>query len=304
MREPAEPGKLGAWILAARPKTLPVAVVPVVVGSAIAFAETTMFSMSVAVIAMLCALLIQIGTNLHNDVSDFERGADDPATRLGPRRATAEGWLQPAVVSRAAAVSFASAFFIGLYLVAIGGWPILLLGIISITAGYAYSGGPRPIAYTCFGEAFVLAFFGLAAVGGTYYLQASGLLTGAAMLGGIAIGLPAAAVLVVNNTRDLDEDRCAGRRTFPVVFGKSASRIEYAGFMFASLLLAWATAWRLGAGAWAAVCLVMLPWAYRLCRRFRMASDPNDFNELLAATARFGLSLGAVLAFVLVVTNR
>ena len=304
MKDVSEPGKSGAWILAARPKTLPVAVVPVVVGSAMAFAETSMFSVSIVIVAMLCALLIQIGTNLHNDVADFERGADDPATRLGPRRATAEGWLQPRTVNLAAAVSFAAAFFIGLYLVAIGGWPILLLGITSIAAGYAYSGGPRPIAYTCFGEAFVLAFFGLAAVGGTYYLQASGRLTGAALLAGIVVGLPAAAVLVVNNTRDVDEDRRAGRRTFPVMFGKTASHIQYSGFLIASILLASATAWRAGAGPWAAGCLLMSPWAYRLGRCFRVASDPAVFNQLLAATARFGLCLGAVLSLLLIVTNR
>lgn len=304
MKDASEPGKPGAWVLAARPKTLPVAVVPVVVGSAVAFAETTMFSVSIAVVAMLCALLIQIGTNLHNDVADFERGADDPATRLGPRRATAEGWLQPRAVNLAAAISFAAAFFIGLYLVAIGGWPILLLGVTAIAAGYAYSGGPRPIAYTCFGEVFVLAFFGLAAVGGTYYLQASGRLTGAALLAGIAVGLPAAAVLVVNNTRDLDADRRAGRRTFPVMFGKTASHIQYSGFLLASILLASATAWQAGAGVWAAGCLLMSPWVYRLDRCFREASAPGVFNQLLAATARFGLCLGAVLSLLLVVTSQ
>ncbi len=304
MKDASEPGKPGAWVLAARPKTLPVAVVPVVVGSAMAFAETSMFSVSIVVVAMFCALLIQIGTNLHNDVADFERGADDPATRLGPRRATAEGWLQPRAVNLAAAISFAAAFFIGLYLVAIGGWPILLLGVTAIAAGYAYSGGPRPIAYTCFGEVFVLAFFGLAAVGGTYYLQASGRLTGAALLAGIAVGLPAAAVLVVNNTRDLDADRRAGRRTFPVMFGKTASHIQYSGFLLASILLASATAWQAGAGAWAAGCLLMFPWAYHLGRCFREASAPGVFNQLLAATARFGLCLGAVLSLLLVVTSR
>ena len=294
------PGRVGAWILAARPKPLPVAVVPIVVGSAVAYAEVSEFSISVGLVAALCAVLIQIGTNLHNDVSDFSSGTDDPAPRLGPRRATAEGWLKPSAVARGAAVSFATAFLIGLYLVSIGGWPIFLLGVVSIAAGYAYSSGPWPIAYTCLGELIVLGFFGLAAVGGTYYLQSGGQLTSAAVLGGAAIGLPAAAVLTVNNTRDLENDRRAGRRTFPVLFGPSASHVQYATFLFVSIVIAMATALRTGAGFWTAGCLAMLPWAYRLQADFRLASGAEEHNRLLAATARFGLVLGLILATILI----
>lgn len=293
-------GTVRAWVLASRPRTLPVALVPVVVGSALAYSEAGAFSGVVLVVAALCAVLIQVGANLHNDVADFERGADDPATRLGPRRATAEGWLAPGQVRRAAAVAFASAFCIGLYLVYLAGWPIFLVGVLSILAGYAYSGGPRPIAYTCLGELFVLIFFGLVAVGGTYYVHAPGHLGWPVALAGATVGLPAAAVLVVNNTRDMEDDRRAGRRTFPVLFGRPASRLQYAAFVLGSPLLAISTAASAGAGAWSWSCLLALPTGYLLVRRFSRAKSGREYNELLAATARFGLLLGIVIVIVLV----
>ena len=296
------PGALGAWLLACRPRTLPVALVPVLVGSALAFAEAGRFSFVVLLVAALCATLIQVGTNLHKDVTDYERGADDPTTRVGPRRATAEGWLVPSHVRLGAALAFASAFFIGLYLVYLSDWRIFVVGVVSIMAGYAYSGGPRPIAYTCLGEFFVLLFFGWVAVGGTYYIHAPGPLSAAVLLGGAAIGLPAAAVLVVNNSRDLDDDRRAGRRTFPVLFGRAASRVQYAIFIVSSPVLALLTAKDVGAGDWSWVCLASLPAGLRLIRRFRNAGAGPEYNELLAATARFGLLVGALLVVVLVAT--
>jgi 1,4-dihydroxy-2-naphthoate octaprenyltransferase len=272
------------------------------VGSALAFSEAGRFSFVVLFVAALCATLIQIGTNLHNDVADYERGADDPATRVGPRRATAEGWLVPSHVRFGAALVFASAFFIGLYLVYLSDWRIFVVGVVSILAGYAYSSGPRPIAYTCLGEVFVLIFFGWVAVGGTYYVHAPGPLSAAVFLGGAAIGLPAAAVLVVNNTRDLEDDRRAGRRTFPVLFGQAASRMQYALFILSSPVLALLTAIDVGAGIWSWTCLASLPAGFGLVRRFRNAEAGGEYNDLLASTARYGLLVGAILIVVLAAT--
>ena len=291
-----------AWLLASRPRTLPVSLVPVLVGSALAWAGGGPFRWSVLIVAALCAALIQVATNLHNDVADFERGADDPETRVGPRRATAEGWLSAAQVRRGAAVVFAVAFCIGQYLVYLAGWPIFVVGVVSILAGYAYSSGPRPIAYTALGELFVLLFFGWVAVGGTWFAHTQGGPGVLVLLAGAAVGLPAAAVLVVNNTRDVDDDRRAGRRTFPVLFGTSASRREYGAFVLASPVLAACTAVGTGAGPWALLCLFMLPSAVRLIGAFRRAATGAEYNDLLAATARYGLITGAVLVGVMVTT--
>jgi 1,4-dihydroxy-2-naphthoate octaprenyltransferase len=293
MKDPAgSPGVASAWLQAIRPKTLPVSVVPVLVGSALAWAELGRFSIDVLVVAGLVSLLIQAGSNLYNDVADFERGGDDPAHRLGPKRAVAQGWLGARQVKTAALVSLAVAFFSGLYLVTIGGWPIFAAGVISIIAALAYSGGPRPIAYTPFGEVFVWVFFGLVAVGGTFYLQAGRYLSDMALLGGAIVGLPAAAVLVVNNTRDLDNDRAAGRRTFAVLFGPSASRVQYALLLLAAFPPA---IWLGGSSYWGWSPLLALPMAGRLIRQFGKAEDGSDFNQLLAATAGFQVVFGVLL---------
>ena len=292
------PGPAAAWVLAARPRTLPVAVAPVIVGSALAWAEVGRFALDVFVVALLVALLIQVATNLHNDAADTRRGADDPATRIGPARASAEGWLDAGRVQLVAVTLFAVAFLCGLYLVSVGGWEILALGVLCILAGAAYSGGPWPVAYTCFGELFVWLFFGLAAVGGTYYLQAGAELSRAALLAGAAVGLPAAAILVVNNTRDIEDDRRAGRRTFPVLFGPGASAVEYAILLLGALPLA---LWLLRPfGAWALLAVAGLPWAVVLVRRFFAAGDGAAYNALLAATARFQVGLAALISVALV----
>jgi 1,4-dihydroxy-2-naphthoate octaprenyltransferase len=292
------PGPIAAWVLASRPRTLPVAVAPILVGSALAWAETGRFRLDVLLVALLVALLIQIATNLHNDASDTRRGADDPATRVGPGRASALGWLPPGRVQTAAVVLFAMAFFCGLYLVSISGWEILALGILCILAGAAYSGGPWPVAYTCLGELFVWLFFGLAAVGGTYYLQSGGQLGTAAFVAGSAVGLPAAGILVVNNTRDVEDDRRAGRRTFPILFGLRASAVEYALLLLGAIPLSLWLAWP--HRPWGLVVLLALPWSLALIRRFRRARDGQDWNALLASTAQFQVGLALLLALGLV----
>lgn len=280
------------WLLAIRPKTLTIAMVPILVGSTLGWLQSGTLAWLVMLTAMLAATLIQAGTNLHNDAADFERGADHSDTRLGPARATAQGWLSSIQIRRGAMLSFALALLLGCYLIWVGGWPILLIGLISIAAGLAYTGGPRPIAYSGLGEFFVWLFFGLIAVTGSYYLQTSQF-SWTALIAGVLVGMPAAAVLVVNNYRDLDNDKRVGKNTLAVRLGRRASRLEYALLMllpFALLPLlhplnfGWLFPW------------LTLPWAIKLVRRFWNEPPGPVFNELLAATAQFQLGFCLLLA--------
>ncbi len=280
------------WLSAIRPRTLLVAVVPVLVGTALAAHDTGTVSWMILGATLMAALFVQVATNLHNDVADYERGADDPATRLGPRRATAEGWLSADAVRRAAITAFAVAGALGVWMAFIGGWPIFAIGAASIACGWAYSGGAKPIAYSSLGELFVWLFFGLAAVGGTYYLQA-GRFDFLPLAAGALLGMPAAAVLVVNNYRDLENDRRAGRRTFAVVFGPRASRIEFAVLaLLPFALLPPLAAW--GGPGWY-LPLLALPYALLLVKRFATWPVNPAFNRLLGDTARLQLLLGALL---------
>ena len=276
------------WLLAARPRTLTISVAPVLAGTALAWREAGQFHPLPMLAALAGAMLIQIGTNLHNDVADSQRGGDLPQ-RQGPPRVTAQGWASPARVRLAVVIAFALASLAGLYLVAVGGWPILVLGLASLVAGWAYSGGKWPIAYSPLGELFVVLFFGLGAVGGCVWLQSHALTT-ASLLVGVVIGLPAAAVLTVNNTRDIEADRAIGRRTLSIRLGLEASRWAYAAQVLAPLALlplAPSGAW-LGLGA--------LPLALRLVVALRRQTPGPAFNPILAATARYQLVLAALMS--------
>lgn len=212
------------WVLAARPKTLAAAVVPVVVGFALArFAHWPSF-----VFALGGALLIQIGTNFVNDALDFRKGADTHE-RLGPLRVTQAGLLSADAVLRGAYVSFALAGVCGVPLVMRGGWPIVVIGVTSIVAAYAYTGGPYPLAYHGLGELFVMVFFGIVAVGGTYYLQRLRI-DRDALLAGVACGALAIVLLAINNLRDLVNDRASNKRTMAARFGPRFARAEIAVF--------------------------------------------------------------------------
>ncbi len=285
---------LSYWITAIRPKTLTIAIVPVLVGSALAWVRAGNLNWAVIAAALSGAALIQVGTNLHNDAADYERGADDRTTRLGPPRVTSEGWLSADQVRRAALISFSLAGLIGGYLIWVGGWPILAVGIASIAAGLAYTGGPRPIAYSALGEFFVFLFFGLVAVAGSYYLQ-TGELTWSASLAGVLVGMPAAAVLVVNNYRDLDNDRRAGKNTLAVRIGRRASQTEYALLMLLPFILLPFLSLVNGSGWWLGLPVLVLPWAMTLVRRFRLEPPGPVFNHLLASTAKFQLGFGLLL---------
>lgn len=278
-----------AWLAAIRPKTLGLSVSPVLVGTSLALTVQTTLAWLPALAALAAAVLIQIGTNLHNDAADFHRGTDTHE-RLGPPRATAQGWLSPGQVAHGAKIAFLLAFLTGIYLVAVGGWPILLLGLGSLAAGAAYSGGPWPISASPLGELFVLLFFGLAAVAGSYYLQTS-MVSGDALLAGVIMGLPAAAVLVVNNFRDRDSDRRAGRRTLAVLLPESLSRLEYALLLLLSFPLLWSLTDKA-----ALLPLVLLLWAVHLIYRMFTLPRGGQLNGVLVSTARLQTLFGLLLS--------
>ncbi|BCB26250.1 1,4-dihydroxy-2-naphthoate octaprenyltransferase [Sulfurimicrobium lacus] len=281
------------WLLAARPKTLTVSLTPVMVGVALAWFESNVVAWLPALAALLGAVLIQIGTNLHNDAADFARGADG-GERLGPARAVASGWLTARQVERAAFVCFALAMLCGAYLAWLGGWPIVVLGLASLLSGWAYTGGPRPLAYTGLGELFVWLFFGLAAVMGSFYLQTFRLDWGVFVAASM-VGLLAAAVIVVNNYRDLDGDRAIGKNTMAVRLGRQGSQVEYGLLLFVPYLLLPVLSGLTGVKLGAVLPFLSLPWAMNLLRRF--ASEPVGpaFNVILAQTAQLQLAFGALL---------
>lgn len=280
------------WWIAVRPRTLSISATPVLVGTALAVAEGATANGLAMLAALCCAVLIQAGTNLHNDAADFESGNDQP-DRVGPRRVTAEGWANAASVRRAATLSSALAFILGIYLVAVGGWPILVAGLASLIAGWAYSGGPRPISHSSLGELFVLLFFGLVAVAGSHWLQL-GAWSPDALLAGLVVGLPAAAVLLINNYRDLETDLRGGRRTLASVLGRKHSRLLYVALM----LLPFAVLPRLSLhglqGAWLG--FLALPLSLSLIRRLLRDPSGVELNSLLAGTAQTGFALGLALS--------
>ncbi|UVE49698.1 1,4-dihydroxy-2-naphthoate polyprenyltransferase [Haloferax larsenii] len=227
-----------AWVMASRPQTLPAAAAPVLVGTALAVHDG-LFAPLPALAALVGALLIQIGTNFANDYYDAIQGADTEA-REGFTRVTAGGLIPPAEVKRAMYLTFAAAILLGTYLVYVGGVPILVIGLLSVASGIAYTGGPYPLGYHGLGDLFVFVFFGLVAVVGTYYVQAASILAAPLSMGipaetvtlvAILASLPIAAIstniLVVNNIRDKEEDATTGKRTLAVRFGYGFARAEY-----------------------------------------------------------------------------
>jgi 1,4-dihydroxy-2-naphthoate octaprenyltransferase len=267
------------WWVASRPRTLTMALAPVLAGSSLAWSGGAAPNWPVFALTLLCAVLIQVGTNLLNDVADHEKG-NDGADRVGPLRITAAGWATPAEVRRAAWLAFGTALALGLVLVWRGGPAILALGLVSIAAGWAYSGGRRPISYRASGEVFVLAFFGLVAVTGSHYLQA-GHWSPVAVVAGAALGAMAAAVLLLNNYRDLGPDRAAGRRTLAAVLGPHRSRALYAALMLLPFALP----------AWLALRdPTTTPYAW-----LAWLAAPLAVNAIAGMRARTGRALNAVL---------
>ncbi|WP_330178405.1 1,4-dihydroxy-2-naphthoate polyprenyltransferase [Candidatus Vondammii sp. HM_W22] len=284
------------WLLAIRPKTLGISLAPVLVGSALAWSEQQELHWLPALAALIAALLIQIGTNLHNDAADFERGADTHE-RLGPKRATAQGWFTAAAVKRAAKISFSLAFLTGIYLAMIGGWPIIIIGLLSLTAGYAYTGGPRPIAYSASGELFVFIFFGLFAVMGSYYIQTLSLSLNI-FFSACAVGFLAAAVLLVNNYRDLDSDVKASKFTLTNYLGRKNSRYLYMVLLLVPFTLPMALQTS-SDNNW--LILSALPLALLLLYRLTTLQPGPVFNQILAHTAQLQLLFSALLSVSLII---
>lgn len=286
----------GVWIEAARPRTLPAAIAPVLVGAALAWHDGV-FDATAAGLCLGFALLVQIGTNFANDYYDFVRGADT-ATRVGPRRAVAAGLVAPATMRGVMIATFAAAFLIGLGLVAWGGPWLLAIGAASILCGIAYTGGPWPLAYHGLGDVFVFLFFGLVAVGGTYFVQAQRV-TLDAVLAGVPIGLLAANILVVNNYRDAETDAVAGKRTLVVRFGRAAARAQFGGALAGALAVPLVFFAR-GHGPACLLPLLVAPLAWRQARRLRDGRTAPELIALLGATGRllalYALLFGAGLA--------
>ena len=282
------------WLGAARPATLPAAVVPVLVGTAVGAAEGAAFRGGPFAAALLCALLIQVATNFANDYSDFHRGADTP-DRLGPVRATSAGLLRPRQVLAGIALTFGLAVLLGLYLVSVGGWPILVIGVLSILAGLAYTGGPWPFGYHGLGDVFVFVFFGLVAVTGSAYLQ-TGRWTALAVAAAVPVGLLVTNILVVNNLRDLPTDRAAGKGTLAVRIGDRPTRLQYA----ALAALAYAVPVLLvtlgAASAWLLLPLLTLPLALRLVRQVVGGLRGRELNAVLKRTGQLEMAFGVLLA--------
>ncbi len=287
-----------AWVQAARPKTLTAAAAPVLVGAGLAEAHGTLALLPV-VAALAGALLIQIGTNFANDYYDFVRGADAPG-RVGPVRVTQAGLIPPVQVWRGMVVVLAAAAAVGVYLVVVGGWPIVWVGTASLFCAVAYTGGPYPLAYHGLGDPCVCVFFGLIAVGGTYWVQAIAV-PGDVLLAGAAMGALSTAILVANNLRDLEADGSVGKRTLAVRLGRNGTRVEYAVLMAVGFTIP-----VLGVGVYewptaALIALIAGAAAVSPLTLIMTRDDPRELIPALTGTARvvglYGLLLAAGLAF-------
>ena len=287
-------GSLQAWSAAVRPRSLPVAVSPVLVGAAFGFERTGAIDGWAALMALGASLLMQVVSNLQNDVGYTVRGAERSGTRTGLPRATANGWLSVRHVRLAIIVCALLAAALGVALVAWRGWPVLAIGVASLLAALAYMGGPRPIAYTPFGEATVFLFFGLVAVVGTDWLLTGGTSLSTA-LAACAVGLLAAAALAVNNHRDIAHDRLVGRRTFAVCAGESGSRQLFAALLFGPFALLPLLALVMQSGA-LLLPLLLWPAAWQLRRDFVQCARGLPFNGVLFRTFRLGLWFALALA--------
>ncbi len=274
-------GSVAVWLAAARPRTLAASVAPVLIGTAMAFGDGALHGPA-ALTAFVCAVLIQVATNLANDLFDFEKGADTES-RLGPMRVTQAGLVSPGTMRRGIAAVLALTVMCGLYLVWRGGWPVLLIGLVSIAAGMLYTGGPRPLGYMGLGDLLVLVFFGPVAVAGTYYVQAL-TVTPAVIAAGLGPGLISVAMLAVNNLRDTEEDRRAGKKTLAVRFGRNFARAEYISAVVAACLLPLLLHLASDGHPWSLAGCLTLFAALPVFRRL-LACEGAALNPVLARTA-------------------
>jgi 1,4-dihydroxy-2-naphthoate polyprenyltransferase len=291
--KPAAASGVRIWLMAARVRTLPAAIAPVLVGTALA-GWLHVFHPLRFLAALVGAIFIQVGTNLSNDYSDARRGAD-AEDRLGPVRVTAGGLVPPKRVLVATYVSFGVAVLAGAYLVAVAGWQLVLVGAASILAGVLYTGGPKPYGYEGLGELFVFLFFGIVAVAGSYFVQVRHLDWKAFALA-VPVGLLASAILVVNNFRDVDSDRRAGKRTLAVRLGRARTRTMFAVIVYLAYLLTPVT-WIFGPmKAWMLLPWLTLPLAAHIVRVVRNRTDGPSLNQALALTGMLQLSFCMLLS--------
>jgi 1,4-dihydroxy-2-naphthoate octaprenyltransferase len=279
------------WVMAARLRTLPAAVAPVLVGTALAGTEDR-FRVGAFIAALLGAIFIQVGTNLSNDYSDARRGADTE-DRLGPVRVTAGGLVPPRQVLMATYITFGLAVLCGAYLVYVAGPLLLAIGAASILAGVLYTGGPRPYGYEGLGEVFVFLFFGIVAVTGSYFVQQETLEWEAFALA-VPVGLRAAAILVVTNVRDIDTDRRAGKRTLAVRLGRPRTRMLYSVMLLVADVALIPVA--LALSAWVLLPILTVPLAARLARTVRAHVDGPTLNAALARTGMLQLAFCVLLS--------
>ncbi|MDZ7590417.1 MAG: 1,4-dihydroxy-2-naphthoate octaprenyltransferase [Rubrivivax sp.] len=287
-------GSPAAWLVAVRPRTLLVAISPVLVGAALGWQRTGALDLGVSLVVLAAALLMQVVSNLQNDVGYTVRGGESTGTRTGLPRATAHGWLKVRAVRNAILLIALVSTVLGLLLVLQRGWPVLAIGAASLLAALAYMGGPRPIAYTPFGEFTVFVFFGLVAVMGTDWMLTEGI-GATTVVAAVALGALAAAALAVNNHRDIAHDALVGRRTFAVTFGAAASHRLYTLLLLGPFALTPLMAWLSGSWLLMLPCL-LLPAAWTLRRDMQRCPPGIAFNEVLFRTFKMELAYAVLLA--------
>lgn len=289
--------KFKIWLSAARPQTLSAAFVPILLGASLAW-NHGLFRWDTSAVALLCAFLIQIGTNFANDYYDYLKGAD-AVGRVGFTRATTAGLITPDSMFRATILTMALAFCFGLYLVWAGGWVILAIGLLSILFGILYTGGPFPLGYNGLGDLFVFIFFGIVAVMGTYYVNAFEWNTGA-FIASLPAGALSVNILVVNNLRDVDQDRISGKRTLGVLLGEKALKMEYT-LLSALAYLTPAWIWLFSGGsAIILLPLITIPLSWRLNRQIWTHVEKKGLNRTLEKSAQFMVVFGVLFAIGLI----
>jgi 1,4-dihydroxy-2-naphthoate polyprenyltransferase len=289
--------KLNSWILASRPRTLPAALVPVLVGSAVAVNQGSFYP-HLSILALVCAILIQTGTNFANDLYDFLKGADTEK-RKGPLRVLASGKITVIEMKIGIITAFVLAFLVGMYLVYQAGILIFIIGVLSIAAGIAYTAGPYPLAYNGLGDLFVFLFFGFAGTIGTEYLH-TGEISVIAFLAAIPVGALVTNILVVNNYRDIEEDKAAGKITLAVIIGRKSTRVQYVLLLFISLLTPFILFYSYNFGYWIFLPYLTLPLVIKLINMmFRL--EGKQLNSTLELTAKFSALYGILFSAGLII---
>lgn len=290
--------RIQRWLSASRPKTLAASLVPVFTGASVAWNDQ-LFRTDTTLVALFCAVTIQIGTNFANDYYDFIKGADTNE-RLGFERATASGLISPVAMRNATFAAMLIAFLAGLYLVWVGGWIILVIGILSLLFGILYTGGPYPLGYNGLGDIFVFIFFGIIAVTTTYYvnsLQWSAI----SLWASVPVGALCVNILVVNNLRDIEQDRTASKRTLGVIFGEKALKVEYSSMLFVSYASLACIHLFTAISYWIYLPLLVVPMALKLNHTIWSNTNKRLLNDTLGKTARFMMLFGLLLSVAFIV---